>query len=108
VWSSEPLWEWLAFLDDLCADGLELHFHLHADSGLADDHLSFPEAECRGFTTPDHFTAPWDSFEALSVIDQRFPRARKVFEVAPQQALGNQERVSELITRLRTHEAPAD
>lgn len=104
MWSNEPLWNWLALLDDLCADGLELHFHLHANSGLADEHLSFPEAELLGFTAADHFTAPWDSFEALSVIDQRFPRARKVFEVPPRQALGNQERVSELIGRLRTNE----
>ena len=108
VWSSEPLWDWLAFLDDLCADGIELHFHLHANGGLSDEHLSFLEAERLGLTAADHFTAPWDSFEALSVIDQRFPRARKVFEVPPTQALGNLERVSELITRIRTNEATAD
>ena len=108
VWSTEPLWNWLAFLDELCADGLELHFHLHANNGLADEHLSFQEAERLGLTAADHFTAPWDSFEALSVLDQRFPRARKVFEVPPAQALENQERVSEWITRLRSNDATTD
>jgi hypothetical protein len=108
VWSSEPLWDWLAFLDDLCADGFKLHFHLHANRGLADEHLSFQEAERLGATAADHFTAPWDGFEALSVIDQRFPDARKVFEIPPHQALSNLERVNESISRLRTHEATDD
>ena len=71
-------------------------------------HLSFQESERLGLTEVDHFTAPWDSFEALSVIDQRFPGARKVFEIPPQQALSNQERVSEVVTRLRTNQATAD
>lgn len=101
VWSNEPLSDWLAFLDELRTDGFDLHFHLHANRGLADEHLSFPEAERMGATAADDYTTPWNSFAALAVIEQRFPNARKVFEVPSSQAFENYQRVSEQIMRIR-------
>jgi sugar phosphate isomerase/epimerase len=104
VWSVEPLRDWLDFLEDLERSGTALHCHLHANRGLADEHLSFVEAERLGITAVDHFTAPWDSYEALSLLDRRFPRARKVFEVPSSLALDNLCRVTQRIDEVREAE----
>lgn len=101
VWSTEPLREWLDFLDELYAGGTDLHFHLHANHGLSDDHLSFLEAERSGLTVSDHYTAPWDYYEAISIIDERYQHARKVFEVPPAEAVENLRMVAGRIARLR-------
>jgi hypothetical protein len=60
VWATDSLADWLALLGDLAAAGLRLHFHLHANRGLADEHLSFIEAERIGITGPDAFAGPRD------------------------------------------------
>jgi sugar phosphate isomerase/epimerase len=81
VWSTDCLEEWLGFLEDLVNEGLRLHFHLHANRGLSDEHLSFVTAERLGITSPDSYTSGVDYFQCLIQIAERFPRANKVFEV---------------------------
>jgi hypothetical protein len=89
VWSTDCLEEWLGFLEDLVNEGLRLHFHLHANRGLSDEHLSFVTAERLGITSPDSYTSGVDYFQCLIQIAERFPRANKVFEVPAQEAEEN-------------------
>jgi sugar phosphate isomerase/epimerase len=89
VWSSDRLVEWLGFLEDLVNEELRLHFHLHANRGLSDEHLSFVSAERLGITDPDCYTSGVDYFQSLAQIAERFPGANKVFEVPAQEAEEN-------------------
>ncbi len=100
VWSLRPLKAWFDFLADLERSGIRLHFHLHTDRGLSDEHLSFLDAEWIGLCELHEYTAPWNSFEALSMLEQRFPQARKVMEVQPSEARENPQRVLEEIDRI--------
>lgn len=101
VWSSQPLSEWVAFMEELEEVGIRIHFHLHANSGLMDEHLPLMEAECQGHTGPDDFTGRWDFHEAIAQLDERFPAARKVFEVPTGKALGNLRHVESRIDAIR-------
>jgi DNA-directed RNA polymerase subunit F len=100
VWSLKPFCNWLDFLSELENMGKQLHFHLHSNRGLSDEHLSFLEAEWQGLCNMDDYTAPWNSYEALTILEQRFPHARKVMEVDPSEARENLQRVIEEISRL--------
>ncbi len=100
VWSLRPLRAWFDFLAELDRAGIRLHFHLHTNRGLSDEHLSFLDAEWVGLCELDEYTAPWNSFEALSMLEQRFPQARKVMEVQPSEARENLQRVLEEIDRI--------
>ncbi len=106
IWSGQSLANWLEFLGELVEKGRGLHFHLHTNRGLSDEHLSFLEAEWMDCCEPDGYTAPWNSFEALAVIEERFPLARKVMEVPPGEARENLRRVIEEIDRIRGRELP--
>lgn len=91
VWSAETLDDWLTFLDELNSQGIRLHFHLHANRGLIDEHLALAEAEAMGICGPDgYFNA--DGYPgAYRTIGRRFPDAVKVFEVKSDQAIANLE-----------------
>lgn len=89
VWSRESLLDWMGFMEGLGTGGVRLHFHLHANSGLMDEHLSLMEAERQGYGEPDDFTGHWGFHEALSRLDERFPAAHKIFEVPTDEALEN-------------------
>ena len=93
LWSQDPLSAWIAWLNEQTANGFRLHFHLHANNGLADQHLSFPEAEAQGFTQADSYTENGDYFHALQWLQMQFPNSRKVFEVKPHAAIANMQRV---------------
>ncbi|MES9969057.1 MAG: hypothetical protein ABW092_03425 [Candidatus Thiodiazotropha sp.] len=100
VWSLRPLHAWLDFVAELERRGKQLHFHLHTNRGLSDEHLSFLEAEWMELCDIDEYTSPWNSFEALSILEQRFPDSRKVMEVNPGEARENLNRVLEEIDRI--------
>lgn len=89
VWSNAGMEQWLPFLHRLRDSGRALHFHLHANSGVLDEHLSLQQAQAEGHTGPDEFTGGRDFFSLLAQLDQAFPEARKIFEVPPEQAEEN-------------------
>jgi hypothetical protein len=95
VWSDQPLAEWLDFLERQQRAGRRLHFHLHANHGFIDDHLSFVEAERLGMIRPDSYLGAWSYFDALDQVRRRFPSSRKVFEVPADEALANMELVTQ-------------
>ncbi len=100
VWSSETLPDWLVFLDELRAGGFRLHFHLHQNRGLGDDHLSFLEADPLGLNEPDPYTDSKPYLETLALIDKMFPESRKVFEVEPGLAIANMDFVTRRLARI--------
>lgn len=106
VWSVEGLAEWLAFLAELDREGLRLHFHLHANRGLGDEHLSFITAERLGITRPDVFTGVLDYYQGLAEIAVRFPTASKVFEVPWQEAEENLDHVLGRISMVQPSVVP--
>lgn len=91
VWSRDRFEEWMAFLSDLRNNGRKLHFHLHANRGLADEHLSFVEAEELDSISADGAFSDRDYFEMLRRIFAGFPEARKIFEVKNSFAFENLE-----------------
>ena len=105
VWSMRPLSAWLDFLAELDRTGRRLHFHLHTNRGLSDEHLSFVDAEWMDLCHIDEYTTPWNSFKALAILEQRFPQVRKVMEVQPSEARENLQRVLEEIERIGRRDA---
>lgn len=105
VWSARPLRDWIGFMSELQQTGKSLHLHLHTNRGLSDEHLSFIEGEWLEICDMDDYTAPWNTFQALSVLDSLFPDALKIMEVPPQEGRENLQRVIEEITRIRRQEA---
>lgn len=89
IWSQETLPEWIQFLLELHAQGFLLHFHLHNNAGINDDHLSFREAQALQLNHADYFTQTLNYLEAIQKLHSLFPHSYKVFEVKPAQALQN-------------------
>lgn len=102
VWSEQTLPMWIDFLDQVVLQDIRIHFHLHANHGITDDHLSFVEAEARGITGKDAYTEFWNYYQALRVLQERFPESRKVFEVKPQVAIENLQHVRTQIAQTST------
>ncbi|MES9831171.1 MAG: hypothetical protein ABW139_02925 [Candidatus Thiodiazotropha sp. DIVDIV] len=101
IWSAKPLTDWLKFLEELKRDNKKIHFHLHTNRGLSDEHLSFIEAEWLDIIKADSYTSPMNSFEAIEQIDQQFPESRKLMEVPPQEAIENLRAVADEIDQIR-------
>jgi sugar phosphate isomerase/epimerase len=93
VWSTATLSAWLDLLADWQVKGHRLHFHLHANRGLVDEHLSFLTADRLGIAGPDSYTEGLDYYQALAEIGERFPDASKVFEVPAGEAERNLDHV---------------
>lgn len=93
VWSSESLLEWLTFLEAQTQRGAQLHFHLHANQGLADQHRSFALPDDDAEEIDDDFMHGMDWREVLRLMDRRFPSAVKIFEVPPEETIAHYERV---------------
>ncbi len=106
VWSERPLQAWLELLRKLQKRDKQLHFHLHTNRGISDEHLSFAEAEWMEITGIDEYTTPWNSFEALSAIDEYFPSARKVMEVPTSEAKENLQHVIDAVNQIRKRQQP--
>lgn len=93
IWSQESLPQWMQWLHELEEKGLRLHFHLHANNGLADQHLAFVESEKLGLNQADDYTQAGAYFAAIAQLQREFPASRKVFEVKPTLAMENMELV---------------
>lgn len=93
VWSTHHLADWMGLLRDLDQAGRRLHFHLHANGGLQDEHLSFLAADRLGLSAADGFTAPGDLYRAIARIADAFPSSLAIFEVPSAEAIANRAHV---------------
>ncbi len=98
VWSEASFADWLIFLGELSSLGFRLHFHLHANRGLGDQHWSLMEADACGGLAADADFLTEGFVRALAQITQLYPAAWKIFEVKGELALAN---MDEAIARLR-------
>lgn len=96
IWSGETFEMWMAFLLELKNKKFKLHFHLHANRGLRDEHLSFIEMEEMGFDGNDGVFSDKTYAQMLQEINNTFPQARKIFEVKASYAKQNLEWVSQV------------
>lgn len=94
VWSGETLAEWVDFIHELRAQGIALHCHLHANRGLADEHLSMAEVEALEIGAADGYYNEHGYPGAFWLLERNFPEAVKVFEVRAEQAIANLETVT--------------
>lgn len=86
--SNTPLSGWMAFLDELTARHVGLHFHLHNNFGERDDHLSFRIAEESGLNEGDAYTGGQPYLDVLATILARYS-GMKLLEVKDSEALPN-------------------
>jgi sugar phosphate isomerase/epimerase len=91
VWSGDNFREWITFLQELKEQEFKLHFHLHANRGLIDEHLSLIEAKEMNFDGNDGVFSVTTYEEMYKEIFKKFPKERKIFEVKPQIAVKNLE-----------------
>lgn len=100
VWSNDSLEDWIAFLADLRGQGIRLHFHLHQNHGLSDEHLSFVEVERSGLNEADAYTGGRSYLEWIARLAALFPKSRKVFEVDADLAIANMDLVMSRLARI--------
>ena len=86
--STNPLAEWLAFVDKLHARGTKLHFHLHNNFGKNDDHMSFRLAEAHGLNEGDAYTGGRSYIDVIASLIARYP-GMKLQEIPAEEALAN-------------------
>lgn len=91
VWGGDRFDDWLSFMLHLKEMGFHIHFHLHTNRGLIDEHLSMIEMEELGFDGNDDVFSSQTYLEMLRTIQTHFPDAPKVYEVKPHLALQNRE-----------------
>ncbi len=89
VWSGDDFESWMEFLTELKELGFKLHFHLHTNRGLIDEHLSLMEADEMGFDGNDGVFSNLTYEQMFLEIFEKFPNERKIFEVKPQLAVEN-------------------
>lgn len=89
VWSNESFEEWMVFLEELKASGRKLHFHLHCNRGLYDEHLSLPEVETLGILKADPIFSDKSYPEMVKTIFAMFQEEIKIFEVKPDFVIEN-------------------
>lgn len=97
VWSGDDFRSWLEFLTELKSLGFKLHFHLHANRGLIDEHLSPMEANDMGFDGNDGVFSDLTNEEMYREIFDKFPDERKIFEVKPLLAVENQNHILSIL-----------
>jgi sugar phosphate isomerase/epimerase len=100
VWSNDTLGDWVAFLLELRERGIRLHFHLHQNHGLSDEHLSFVEVDASGLNRADAYTGGRPYLEWIARLAELFPESRKVFEVDANLAVANLDFVMDQLGRI--------
>ncbi len=91
VWSGDDFQTWIEFLLELKEWGFKLHFHLHVNRGLIDEHLSMLEADEMDISGDDGVFSNLTYKEMFQKIQELFPNERKIFEVKPNLAIENRE-----------------
>ena len=89
VWSGDNFESWIKFLIELKELDFKLHFHLHANRGLIDEHLSLLETKKMGFDGNDGVFSNLAYEQMFVEIFEKFPNERKIFEVKPNLAIKN-------------------
>jgi hypothetical protein len=89
VWSTASLDNWVEFMRSLEVQGKAIHIHLHANSGVFDEHMAFSDADQAGYTLGDEFTGGKDLFAALADLHGHLPQVVKIFEVPPDKTIKN-------------------
>ena len=97
VWSGDDFRSWIEFLIELKSLGFKLHFHLHANRGLIDEHLSLMEADKMGFDGNDAVFSDLTYEQMFLEIFEKFPDERKIFEVKPELAVENRKRIISIL-----------
>lgn len=97
VWSGNDFESWMAFLVELKSLDFKLHFHLHANRGLIDEHLSLMEIEDLGLDGNDSVFSNLTYRQMFSYIFEQFPDERKIFEVKPQLTVENRDHLSSIL-----------
>jgi sugar phosphate isomerase/epimerase len=92
--SENTIGEWYEFLRELESNGRKIHFHLHLNYGVEDDHLSMIEYTA---TQGDWFSGGvlYDRLIRELILD--FSYHRKIFEVKPDHAISNIDYVQRLL-----------
>lgn len=102
VWSGDDFNSWMEFLIELKSLGFKLHFHLHANRGLIDEHLSLMEADDFGFDGNDNVFSDLTYEKMFQKIQDIFPDEIKIFEVKPNLAVENRNLVKHILNTVKT------
>jgi Xylose isomerase-like TIM barrel len=87
VWSALSFDKWFKYLENIDEMGFEIHFHIHANNGMFDDHLPFLPSVLDDLCKDDEFVQ--DYHEALRRLFCRFGDSTYTAEVRPQSAIEN-------------------
>ena len=93
VWSGDNFNTWMEFLQELKKLDFRIHFHLHANCGLIDEHLSFIEIEELKIVGNDGVFSDISYEKMFKYIFEQFPNERKIFEVKPYLAVKNRNKI---------------
>lgn len=96
VWSHNTFREWYRFIGDLYAREFDLHFHLHMNHGVSDEHLSIVEYDT---DVKDDFSEMFSYRQILTMLCMNFPAVRKIFEVKSDYALQNMHKFEKQILK---------
>jgi hypothetical protein len=102
VWSGNSYEEWMIFLSELKQMGFKIHFHLHANHGLIDEHLSILEID-ENYGNDGVFsdkTYKQMFYEIITTYKQEI----KIFEVKPDIAIENIDSMSILLQKKGNYE----
>jgi len=97
VWSGDDFNSWIEFLLELKELGFKIHFHLHVNRGLVDEHLSMLEADERNIRGDDGVFSHITYKEMFYKIQDLFPQERKIFEVKPHLAIENRKQIIKIL-----------
>jgi Xylose isomerase-like TIM barrel len=94
VWSALSFDEWFKHLEEIDKLGFDMHFHIHANDGIFDDHLPFLPTILNDLDKNDEFTNGYP--KALKRLFDRFGNSTYTAEVRPEFAIENMKILSAL------------
>jgi Xylose isomerase-like TIM barrel len=94
VWSALSFDEWFKYLENIDEMGFDIHFHIHANDGIFDDHLPFLPSVLEGLDRNNEFAL--DYHKALRRLFRRFSGSTYTAEVRPEFAIENMKILSAL------------
>lgn len=89
VWSDRTLNDWLIFTKQLAARGFGIHFHIHANHGEVDEHISLQHAFQKDLLEPSLEWAPEGLIAWIVEAMKDHPQSLFTLENPAHQALAN-------------------